>query len=114
MAIVCEYQLVAECDNCNNYEITGMHKRAEFIKILRQNGWSIGKKTLCNRCAEERKLRKIPTAHDKSCMRKHPSCICLKCRHDNRRCCLSAKSIQFKCPIIECPGFKEDKSDEKA
>jgi hypothetical protein len=112
MAIRCEYQLVAECDKCNNYEISGIHRRAEFIKILRQNGWSIGKNTLCNRCAEEKNLRKLPTKHDVTCMNHHPSCICLKCRHDNSRCCLSSRSIEFKCPITYCTGFKEDYHDE--
>jgi hypothetical protein len=51
--IFSERHMVAICSVCGNTE-TNSIEREEFIRNLRSNGWSIGKRVLCSNC---RKLK---------------------------------------------------------
>lgn len=41
--------MVAICSKCG-YSTTNSMDRSEFIKDLRESGWSIGKRVLCSSC----------------------------------------------------------------
>lgn len=50
-----ERQVYAECDICHDSEVSSIRTMAELKKLLRVEGWTFGKKTLCPECNERRK-----------------------------------------------------------
>lgn len=55
MGIGRESQVVASCDICYVHELSSIHTLADFKTKLRNEGWTIGKKTICPECNERRK-----------------------------------------------------------
>ena len=52
MSIKYESQVVAECDQCGTIEITSIYTTKEFARMMRKNGWRIGKECICDKCKE--------------------------------------------------------------
>lgn len=58
MGVGYESQVFASCDICHADEFSSTRTLADFKKILRREGWTIGEKTICPECNEKRrKLR---------------------------------------------------------
>lgn len=55
MPVGYESQTYASCDICHVDEFSSVLTLADFKKILRREGWTIGKKTICPECNEQRK-----------------------------------------------------------
>ena len=56
MGVGFESQVYAQCDVCYTDEISSTRTLAEFKKLLRVEGWTFGKNTLCPECNERRKV----------------------------------------------------------
>lgn len=58
MSVIYESQVYAACDVCGANEASSVYTLAKFKQILRHEGWTIGKNTICPICNEMR-IRKV-------------------------------------------------------
>lgn len=61
MSVGYESQVFASCDICHIDEFSSTRTLADFKQMLRLEGWSIGKRTLCPECrkAVKRESQKV-------------------------------------------------------
>ena len=50
--------------------------------------------------------------HTRACIRKYPSCLCTRCKHDHARLTEEACCDRYSCPVDDCPNFEPDDEEE--
>lgn len=55
------------CDKCKNYHLYGHTGAVRTAKWAREDGWSIGKQTLCPYCRKKRKERTYEKKFNRIC-----------------------------------------------
>lgn len=55
MGVGFESQVFANCDICHCDEFSSTRTLADFKRVLRLEGWTFGKKTICPECNEKRR-----------------------------------------------------------